>query len=101
MKPPRIKGLSALASYAIMLALLHEGHMGVVWFDVVPKGPNHTMRSVEDETTVGTRVIASAFPSAHSLDAPAVTIADIFEAHKLLKPRLHHTPLTPSRTLRE
>src|SRR5436305_1036280 len=30
-----------------------------------------------------------------------VTIADIWEAHKLLKPRLHHTPLTPSRTLRE
>src|SRR5437899_8801401 len=30
-----------------------------------------------------------------------VTIADIWEAHKLLKPRLHHTPLAPSRTLRE
>src|ERR1700692_3159842 len=31
----------------------------------------------------------------------SVTIADIWEAHKLLKPRLHHTPLSPSRTLRE
>src|SRR2546421_4788260 len=31
----------------------------------------------------------------------AVTIADIWEAHKLLKPRLHHTPLNPSRTLRD
>src|SRR3989440_11877771 len=30
-----------------------------------------------------------------------VTIADIWEAHKLLKPRLHHTPLTPSRTLQD
>src|SRR5579859_3620855 len=30
-----------------------------------------------------------------------VTIADIWEAHKLLKPRLHHTPLTPSRTLHD
>src|SRR5437588_5517502 len=30
-----------------------------------------------------------------------LTIADIWEAHKLLKPRLHHTPLTPSRTLRD
>ena len=29
----------------------------------------------------------------------SVTIADIWEAHKLLKPRLHHTPLTLSRTL--
>lgn len=31
----------------------------------------------------------------------AVTIADIWEAHKLLKPHLHHTPLEPSRTLHE
>ncbi len=31
----------------------------------------------------------------------AVTIADIWEAHKLLKPRLHHTPLALSRTLHE
>lgn len=30
-----------------------------------------------------------------------VTIADIWEAYKLLKPRLHHTPLTASRTLRD
>jgi len=29
----------------------------------------------------------------------SLTIADIWEAHKLLKPRLHHTPLTLSRTL--
>jgi threonine dehydratase len=30
-----------------------------------------------------------------------VAIADIWEAYKLLKPRIHHTPLTPSRTLRD
>jgi threonine dehydratase len=93
-----------------MLALLHEDHAVVVWFDVAPKGPNQTMRSVEDETanttTVGTRLIASApMPTSTSHDrepvATAVTIADIWEAHKLLKPRLHHTPLTPSRTLRD
>src|SRR6266571_9243535 len=31
----------------------------------------------------------------------SVTIADIWEAYKLLKPRLHHTPLTLSRTLHD
>jgi threonine dehydratase len=31
----------------------------------------------------------------------AVTIADIWKAHKLLKPRLHHTPLELSRTLHD
>ncbi len=31
----------------------------------------------------------------------SVTIADIWEAYKLLKPRLHHTPLAPSRTLHD
>ncbi|RAQ96733.1 threonine ammonia-lyase [Thermogemmatispora tikiterensis] len=36
-----------------------------------------------------------------SSTALPVTIADIWEAYKLLKPLLHHTPLTPSRTLRE
>ncbi|WP_376796498.1 threonine ammonia-lyase [Thermogemmatispora sp.] len=36
-----------------------------------------------------------------SSSALPVTIADIWEAYKLLKPLLHHTPLTPSRTLRE
>src|SRR5581483_9609803 len=87
--------LPSPTAYVIMLALLEEDHGDVAWFDVAPKGPNRTMRSVEDEltTTVGTRFSASA--------PPGVTIADIWEAHKLLKPRLHHTPLTPSRTLRE
>jgi threonine dehydratase len=30
---------------------------------------------------------------------PSVTIADIWQAHKYLKPIIHHTPLSPSRTL--
>ncbi len=30
---------------------------------------------------------------------PAVTIADVWQAHKFLKPIIHHTPLSPSRTL--
>src|SRR5207244_2655812 len=46
------------------------------------------MRIIENETLTETS-------DAHQ----AVTIADIWEAHKLLKPRLHHTPLEPSRTL--
>src|SRR6202035_410200 len=60
------------------------------------------MRSVEDEptTTVGMRFVT---PAPHEREplAANVTIADIWEAHKLLKPRLHHTPLTPSRTLHD
>ena len=51
------------------------------------------MHSVEDQTTTTTAQEREA--------RAAVTIADIWEAHKLLKPHLHHTPLTPSRTLRE
>src|SRR3989449_4410134 len=48
------------------------------------------MRIIENETLTETS-------DAHQ----AVTIADIWEAHKLLKPRLHHTPLEPSRTLQD
>src|SRR5579875_3072732 len=35
------------------------------------------------------------------LSAPPVTIADIWQAYKFLKPLIHHTPLSPSRTLHE
>jgi threonine dehydratase len=49
------------------------------------------MRLVENDTTTETS----------REGARAVTIADIWEAHKLLKPRLHHTPLAPSRTLHD
>ncbi|HXZ04063.1 MAG TPA: threonine ammonia-lyase [Ktedonobacteraceae bacterium] len=51
------------------------------------------MRFVENET----RTLTS---TNQEVNAP-VTIADIWEAYKLLKPRLHHTPLAPSRTLRD
>lgn len=44
--------------------------------------------------------VVSSTPAVHTHTLP-VTIADIWEAHKLLKPRLHHTPLAPSRTLHE
>jgi threonine dehydratase len=58
------------------------------------------MRLIENEsvseTSKDVQKGVQAAPTAQS-----VTIADIWEAHKLLKPRLHHTPLTPSRTLRD
>ncbi len=51
------------------------------------------MRFVENDTGTLTH---------HEQEAHTpVTIADIWEAYKLLKPRLHHTPLTASRTLRD
>jgi threonine dehydratase len=51
------------------------------------------MRFVENDT----RTLTSSNQEVHT----SVTIADIWEAYKLLKPRLHHTPLAPSRTLRD
>src|SRR3989442_12964113 len=51
------------------------------------------MRFVENDT----RTLTSSNQEAHT----SVTIADIWEAYKLLKPCLHHTPLAPSRTLRD
>src|SRR2546428_12455659 len=51
------------------------------------------MRFVENDT----RTVTPSDQEAHT----SVTIADIWEAYKLLKPRLHHTPLAPSRTLRD
>ena len=49
------------------------------------------MRLVENDTTAETTHEASA----------SVTIADVWQAHKFLKPLIHHTPLTHSRTLSE
>src|SRR5579859_4812784 len=37
--------------------------------------------------------------SQESASAPSVTIANIWQAHKFLKPLIHHTPLSRSRTL--
>jgi threonine dehydratase len=51
------------------------------------------MHFVENDT----RTLTSSNQEIHT----SVTIADIWEAYKLLKPRLHHTPLAPSRTLRD
>src|SRR5215469_17174152 len=51
------------------------------------------MHFVENETRTLTTSNQETYTS--------VTIADIWEAYKLLKPRLHHTPLAPSRTLRD
>jgi len=49
------------------------------------------MRLIENASTTDTTREAYA----------SVTIADIWKAYKFLKPLIHHTPLTPSRTLRE
>jgi len=67
--------------------------MTVVWFIVALKGPYYVMRFIENDA--GTETLND--NKTHT----QVTIADIWEAYKLLKPRLHHTPLTPSRTLRD
>src|SRR2546421_7185245 len=72
--------------------------MIVVRFDGALKGPYCVMQFVENDRAT-TQVVVP--PS--SVETPgataSLTIADIWEAHKLLKPRLHHTPLTLSRTL--
>src|SRR5436190_5837044 len=69
--------------------------MTVVWSIVVlkVKGPYYVMRFVENDT----RTLTSSNQETHT----SVTIADIWEAYKLLKSRLHHTPLAPSRTLHD
>ncbi len=67
--------------------------MTVVWFIVALKGPYYVMRFIENDA--GTETLND------SKTRTQVTIADIWEAYKLLKPRLHHTPLAPSRTLRD
>ncbi len=46
------------------------------------------MRLLENHTAIGA-------------ETTPVTIADIWKAYKFLKPIMHHTPLTPSRTLHE
>ncbi len=48
------------------------------------------MRLIENDTTS---------EAAHELTTTPVTIADVWQAHKFLKPNIHHTPLSPSRTL--
>jgi threonine dehydratase len=50
------------------------------------------MRLLDNHTPIDTNIEAM---------APSVTIADIWQAHKFLKPIMHHTPLTASRTMSE
>lgn len=64
------------------------------------------MRSVKDKMNTDESTSDDKAKEASSVPAVLtrplqVTIADIWEAHKLLKPRLHHTPLAPSRTLHD
>src|SRR6266481_4423021 len=61
---------------------------------------SETIQAVEDlEEQAGAQSLSPGQGDrAHTGPMP-VTIADIWEAYKLLKPNLHHTPLTPSRTL--
>ncbi len=56
------------------------------------------MHFIENDRAT-TKVILTPHDSETPQATISVTIADIWEAHKLLKPRLHHTPLTLSRTL--
>lgn len=65
------------------------------------------MRLLENDTVGGTtqtpqqtQTIYTRRQHGGQLDTP-VTIADIWQAYKFLKPIIHHTPLTPSRTLHE
>ncbi len=48
------------------------------------------MRLVENDTTT---------PETTDVAGQTVTIADVWQAHKFLKPLIHHTPLTHSRTM--
>jgi threonine dehydratase len=71
------------------------------------------MRLLQNETTATTDTTdaTDATNVAESVDTPdtaaegplsaPVTIADIWQAYKFLKPLIHHTPLSPSRTLSE
>src|SRR3989440_1376471 len=55
------------------------------------------MRFVENDTTHETPQALHVVSGQR--ESQVFTIAGIWEAYKLLKPNLHHTPLTPSRTL--
>ena len=71
------------------------------------KGVVAIMRSIKSdpstETSQEVEFLAEQASTIHraSTESLPVTIADIWEAHKLLKPLLHHTPLAPSRTLHD
>src|SRR4030081_2298330 len=52
------------------------------------------MRLIENDTNGEMPLDTSEGPA-------TVTIADVWKAYKFLKPIIHHTPLTPSRTLQD
>src|SRR5260221_11873991 len=87
--------LDIVSSALILYNLLITFHatMNVVCSSAGLKGTVPVMRLIENDLA----------PSA--VDAQfakeAVTIADIWKAHKLLKPRLHHTHIAPSPTLHD
>src|SRR4051794_21469688 len=74
-------------SSLILYNLLITFHttMNVVCSSVGLKGTVPVMRLIEND------LAPSAVDTQFAKEA--VTIADIWKAHKLLKPRLHHTPL--------
>src|SRR5260221_3432563 len=87
------RGILDIVSSALMLynlLITFYTTMNVVCSSAGLKGTVPVMRLIENDLA----------PSA--VDAQfakeAVTLADIFKAHKLFKPRLHPTPHEPSRT---
>src|SRR5438874_348948 len=59
------------------------------------------MRSIKRDILPETPQDVEQAEAKPELAAKSVTIADVWEAHKLLMPLLHHTPLTLSRTLQD
>ncbi len=61
------------------------------------------MRLLKNDTTVETTRDPLNTRDAHAMDEgrPPVSIADIWQAYKFLKPIIHHTTLAPSRTFKE
>lgn len=100
--------LYPIRGYVIMAPdkLLIEATMAVACSNAgKQKGPYNVMHSVHDQTpthaTQENEAGSTSSVSTVSSHPFPVTIADIWEAHKLLKPHIHHTPLTPSRTLHD
>ena len=62
------------------------------------RGRKRNMRLLENNTTVETLPVAD---SILQEEQTSVTIADVWQAYKFLKPIMHHTPLAPSRTFKK
>ncbi len=70
-------------------------------FNDARKGVVLVMRSIKRDILSETSPDVERAEARPELAARSVTIADIWEAHKLLMPLLHHTPLSLSRTLHD